>query len=157
MARDRQAEAGSPPVRGTPVTGLVWRVSMRWRAAIDRAIAPLGITHAQYAIVVPLLRMDRPTQKQLADFTGLEPLYVSKLARGLEAAGLLERSTHPADSRAVQLALTERGREVTEHAARRVLALQDELLAPLGGAASARSRALADALTILLDPPGGTP
>ena len=63
---------------------------MRWRSAIDRAITPLGLTNAQYSVLAPLLGMERsgrrPSQRQLADFTGLEPLYVSKLARALEQA-----------------------------------------------------------------------
>lgn len=141
---------------GPPITGLVWLLSMRWRAAIDRAIAPLGLTHAQYAIVAPLLGMDRagrrPSQRQLADFTGLEPLYVSKLARALERAGLVERTDDPADTRAVQLALTDRGRDIATRAIEQVLALQDELTAPLGGRDSPQTKALIESLKTLLDP-----
>jgi MarR family transcriptional regulator, organic hydroperoxide resistance regulator len=33
---------------------LIWRLSMRWRAAMDRALAPLGLTQAQYAVLAPL-------------------------------------------------------------------------------------------------------
>src|SRR4051812_1029219 len=123
--------------REPPITGLVWLLSMRWRAAIDRAITPLGLTNAQYSVLAPLLSMDRvgrlPSQRELADFTGLEPLYVSKLARALEQAGLLERTGHPTDTRAVQLTLTDRGRDVAGQAVEQVLALQNELTAPLGG------------------------
>ncbi|MGO4757271.1 MarR family transcriptional regulator, partial [Streptomyces sp. 2MCAF27] len=25
---------------------LVWRLSMKWRVAVDRAVVPLGLTHA---------------------------------------------------------------------------------------------------------------
>jgi len=128
---------------------------MRWRAAIDRAITPLGLTHAQYAVVVPLLSMERagrrPSQRQLANFTGLEPLYVSKLARALERAGLVERTSDPDDIRAVQLGLTDRGREVATRAVARVHGLQDELTAPLGGLGSPQTRALIESLRILLE------
>jgi DNA-binding MarR family transcriptional regulator len=144
-----------------PPTGLVWRLSMRWRSAIDRAIAPLGLTHAQYAIVAPLLGMQRagrrPSQRQLADFTGLEPLYVSKLARALEQAGLVERTGDPHDTRAVQLALTERGREVATRAVEQVLGLQDELTAPLGGRHSPKTRAFIESLQALLQVPASPP
>jgi len=140
-----------------PPTGLVWRLSMRWRSAIDRAIAPLGLTHAQYAVVVPLLGMDRagrrPSQRQLADVTGLEPLYVSKLARALERAGLVERTGDPDDTRAVQLALTDRGRDVATRAVEQVRGLQDELTAPLGGLRSPKTRTLIESLQTLLDAP----
>ena len=144
------------PHREIPPTGLVWRLSMRWRSAIDRAITPLGLTHAQYAVVVPLLGMQRtgrrPSQRQLADFTGLEPLYISKLARALERAGLVERTADPDDSRAVLLALTDRGREVATQAVERVRGLQDELTAPLGGLRSLQTRALIESLRTLLEP-----
>jgi len=140
-----------------PPTGLVWLLSMRWRSAIDRAIAPLGLTSAQYAVVVPLLGMQRadqrPSQRQLADFTGLEPLYLSRLARALERAGLVERASDPDDSRAVLLALTDRGLEVAIRASERVRALQDDLTAPLGGLSSAQTRALIESLRTLLEAP----
>jgi DNA-binding MarR family transcriptional regulator len=143
-----------------PISGLVWRLSMRWRSAIDRAIAPLGLTHAQYAVLAPLLGMDRagrrPSQRQLADFTGLEPLYVSKLARALEVAGLVERTGDPDDTRAVRLGLTDLGRSVAAQATGRVRGLQEELTAPLGGLTDPRTRALIESLHILLDNPSHT-
>ncbi len=141
------------------MTGLVWRLSMRWRSAIDRAITPLGLTNAQYSVLAPLLGLERsgrrPSQRQLADVTGLEPLYVSKLARALEQAGLIERRGHPDDSRAVQLTLTDRGREVTARATERVTGLQAELTAPLGGPDSPATQSLINSLHTLLgsDPP----
>ena len=33
---------------------LVWRLSMKWRVAMDRAVAPLGLTHAQYVVLASL-------------------------------------------------------------------------------------------------------
>jgi DNA-binding MarR family transcriptional regulator len=134
---------------------LVWRLSMKWRAAVDRAVAPLGLTHAQYSLLGSLLDMERsglrPSQRQLADHTGLEPLYVSKLARTLEAAGLIERDRDPADTRAVRLSLTAHGRAVTGRATTVVRQLLDQLLAPLGGLGGRRTEAFARDLAALLD------
>ena len=136
---------------------LVWRLSMKWRVAVDRAVAPLGLTHAQYSLVASLYGMqrggERPSQRRLADHTGLEALYVSKLARGLESAGLLERARDPRDPRAVQLALTERGQEVTRHAIQVVQGLLEQLLAPLGGLDAPRAREFTRDLATLLDAP----
>ncbi|KOV97015.1 MarR family transcriptional regulator [Streptomyces sp. NRRL B-1140] len=136
---------------------LVWRLSMKWRVAVDRAVAPLGLTHAQYSLVASLHGMqrsgERPSQRRLADHTGLEPLYVSKLARALETAGLLERTRDPRDPRAVQLALTERGLDVTRRAIDVVHGLLGQLLDPLGGLGSARTREFTRELTALLDAP----
>ncbi|MEU0407800.1 MarR family transcriptional regulator [Streptomyces griseorubiginosus] len=136
---------------------LVWRLSMKWRVAVDRAVAPLGLTHAQYSLVASLYGMqrggERPSQRRLADHTGLEPLYVSKLARSLESAGLLERTRDPRDPRAVQLALTEEGRERTRQAITVVQGLLEQLLAPLGGLDSTRTREFKRELSLLLDAP----
>ena len=136
---------------------LVWRLSTKWRVAVDRAVAPLGLTHAQYALVASLYGMqrhgERPSQRRLADHTGLEPLYVSKLARALETAGLLERTRDPRDPRAVQLALTEQGLERTRQAIDVVQGLLEQLLAPLGGLDGARTREFRRELALLLDAP----
>ncbi|MEU6532277.1 MarR family transcriptional regulator [Streptomyces sp. NPDC046928] len=136
---------------------LVWRLSTKWRVAVDRAVAPLGLTHAQYAVVASLYGMQRegvrPSQRRLADHTGLEALYVSKLARSLEGAGLLERTRDPRDPRAVQLALTEQGRARTREAIDVVRGLHEQWLAPLGGLDSATTREFARNLATLLDAP----
>ncbi|GAA2249263.1 MarR family transcriptional regulator [Streptomyces atrovirens] len=136
---------------------LVWRLANKWRVAVDRAVAPLGLTHAQYSLVASLYGMhrtgDRPSQRQLADHTGMEALYVSKLARTLEAAGLIDRARDPRDPRAVQLALTEQGQAVTRQAIEVVQNLLRQLLEPLGGLDAPRTRAFTDELTALLDVP----
>ncbi|MCX5007816.1 MarR family transcriptional regulator [Streptomyces sp. NBC_00638] len=136
---------------------LVWRLSMKWRVAVDRAVGPLGLTHAQYSLVASLYGMHRdglrPSQRQLADHTGLEPLYVSKLARSLEAARLVDRVRDPADPRAVRLSLTEDGRAVTRRAITVVQGLLEQLLEPLGGLGGERTRAFSRELATLLDVP----
>jgi DNA-binding MarR family transcriptional regulator len=153
------------PHRPTPGF-LVWRLAMRWRTAVDRAVAPLGLTHAQYSVLASLYGMvlagQQPSQRQLADHTGLEPIYVSKLVRALEHAGLVERAGNPADTRAVRLALTPHGTDVVNRAIGVVADLQNQLMAPLGGVRGERTRAMVDALEALLavplpDSSGGDP
>lgn len=44
----------------SPTPGfLVWRLANKWRVAVDRAMAPLGLTHAQYSLVASLHGMQR--------------------------------------------------------------------------------------------------
>jgi DNA-binding MarR family transcriptional regulator len=138
-----------------PSTGwLIWQVALRCRTALDRALAPLGLTNAQYGLLAALHGLSRdggrPSQRQLADFAGLEPMYVSKLARTLEAAGLVERRDDPADTRAVRLALTGRGAEVLTEARRLVVSLDERLLLPLGGREGDDTAALHEHLLALL-------
>jgi DNA-binding MarR family transcriptional regulator len=144
-----------------PTTGyLLWRVTTKMRAAVDRALAPLGLSHAQYTLLASLYGYSRsgakPSQRELADWTGLEPIFVSKLARALEGAGLIERSQHPADPRAVQLQLTDPGADVAQRAIAIVHALQEELTAPIGGTRSQRNRDLVRTLQTLLGTDNGS-
>ncbi|MEY9967962.1 DNA-binding MarR family transcriptional regulator [Streptacidiphilus sp. MAP12-16] len=152
----------SSEARKGPTPGhLVWRLSMKWRVAVDRALAPLGLTHAQYVLLASLFGMQhaglQPSQRELADHTGLEALYVSKLARALETGGLVERTRDPEDTRAVRLGLTGRGREAVAPAIATVEALLDQLLDPLGGLDDPRTAALVRDLTSLLDAPLNPP
>ena len=135
---------------------------MLWKAAVDRAVAPLGLTHAQYSLLASLYGMTRegarPSQRRLADHTGLDPIYVSKLVRTLARGGLVERTDDPSDTRAVQLALTAAGTRTAIEAIATVAALHDHMLEPLGGRHSNRTASLVHALQDLLTvriPPGG--
>ena len=143
--------------RGPTPGYLVWRLSMKWRVAVDRALAPLGLTHAQYSLLASLFGLHRnglrPSQRELADVIGLEPLYVSKLARALESDGLIERVRDTEDTRAVRLTLTDRGREAVRPAMATVQVLLDQLLSPLGGLDDPRTTAFVHDLTLLLNTP----
>jgi DNA-binding MarR family transcriptional regulator len=138
-----------------PTAGyLLWLLTSRWRAAVDRAVAPLGLTHAQYSLLASLYGQSRagahPSQRELADASGLEPIYVSKLVRALARAGLVDRSTHPVDPRAVQLTLTPRGVDTVRRAIGVVHALQADLTAAIGGPDSPEHRRLVATLRTLL-------
>ncbi len=150
MYSSSMATPGHPPTVGA----LVWRLSLKWRAAVDRAVAPLGLTHGQYSLLASLQGLAetglQPSQRELADHTGLEPLHVSKLVRALEREGLVERAANPADTRAVLLRPTAQGTKVVLEAIDIVGNLLDELTAPLGGRKGKETRALAAALTTLL-------
>lgn len=138
-----------------PSTGyLIWHLSMKWRASLDRALAPLGLTAAQYSALASLHGLSaggtRPSQRELADFAGLEPMYISKLVRVLEQNGLVKRTLNPADSRAVQLSLTESGLAAVAKGRAEVVRLEEERLAPLGGRSSRQVADLQEILITLL-------
>lgn len=138
-----------------PTTGyLIWRTAMKWRTAVDRALAPLGLTHAQFSVLGSLSGLSRqgrqPSQRELADVTGLEPIYVSKLVRALEKAGIVRRPVDPRDPRAVRLHLTEHGHQVAAEAIERVHATHRKLTEPIGGPDGERDRWLRKTLHALL-------
>jgi DNA-binding MarR family transcriptional regulator len=116
---------------------LVWQLSARWQLELDHALAPLGLTAAQYAVLASLYALattgHAPRQRELADFSGLDPIHVSKLVRALERAGMVARQQHPSDTRAVAVSITDAGRQTVTAARREVLALEEQRLRPLGG------------------------
>lgn len=136
---------------------LVWHLSMRWRAEMDRELARYGLTAAQYSVLASLYGLTRggaqPSQRELADFCGLETMYLSKLVRVLERAGLVERTRNATDARAFQLTPTEEGLRTVRLARTKVLELERRRLAPLGADADR----LRDVLTQLLRDTGGSP
>jgi len=138
-----------------PTTGsLVWHLALRWRAEVDRAVTPFGLTHAQYSALASLRALTRrgesPSQRRLAEYTGLDAIYVSKLVRALERSGLVARVPNPSDARAVQITLTDQGVETVGRAMKVVRALDRELTGPLGGPEGSEIRALVATLQTLL-------
>lgn len=133
---------------------LIWHLSMKWRAGLDREIAPLGLTSAQYAVLASLYGLSQsgaqPSQRELADFSGLETMYVSKLVRALERAGMVERAPNPVDTRAVVLKVTPHGVQTVRAARAKVVQLEEHRLGPLGGRSSTESTSLRKALEVLL-------
>jgi DNA-binding MarR family transcriptional regulator len=136
---------------------LVWRLATEWRAAMDRVLEPSGLTQAQYAVLAPLYAMSRdghrPSQRQIADLTGIDAVYISRLVRTLERGGFLTRAVNATDTRAVELAVTEQGRAALQEAVRAVFELRDRLTAPLGGNDGARTAELTAMLRELLAVP----
>jgi MarR family transcriptional regulator, organic hydroperoxide resistance regulator len=79
-------------------------------------LAPLGLTHPQYLVMLALWEDSPQTLRALASRLSLEPATLSPLLRRLEAAGYLERPRDPADQRALAVALTDAGAALRERA-----------------------------------------
>jgi DNA-binding MarR family transcriptional regulator len=115
---------------------LMWHLTLRWRAAVDRALAPLGLTHAGYVVLASLYWLtstgDRPNQRRLAEHCALEPMTISKSVRALEEAGLVVRNPDPLDARARLLVLSEHGEGTFREAVRVVHGVEAAFLSALG-------------------------
>ncbi|WP_313406927.1 MarR family transcriptional regulator [Aeromicrobium sp.] len=79
-------------------------------------LAPLGLTHPQYLVMLALWENDGLTLRALSDVLRLEPATVSPLVKRLEEAGLLRRDRRAGDERAFCLTVTDQGRELRERA-----------------------------------------
>ena len=99
------------------VTSLM-RVHQLVLTELDELLRPLGLTFARYEVLV-LLSFSRrgalPLGK-IGERLQVHATSVTPLVKRLENAGLITRSPHPEDGRAVLASITPRGREVTERA-----------------------------------------
>jgi DNA-binding MarR family transcriptional regulator len=73
-------------------------------------LAPLGLTHPQYLVMLALWERDERSLRDLADTLALEPATLSPLLKRLEASGLVQRRRHSADERLLAVTLTAQGR-----------------------------------------------
>ena len=90
-------------------------------------LEPMNLTHPQYLVMLALWGHEPLTVRELAQKLSLESATLSPLLKRLEAIGYLTRPRHPEDERALQVALTPKGRELRE----RALAIPPAMMARL--------------------------
>ena len=118
---------------------LLWRVSNAWQRAIRAALAPHGLTHAQFVLLAATgwasANQDAPlTQRLLSDVTGVDAMTTSQVVRTLEKAGLVERTDHATDTRAYALRTTDLGNARVQAALEAVEEADERFFAPLARA-----------------------
>jgi MarR family transcriptional regulator, organic hydroperoxide resistance regulator len=72
-------------------------------------LAPLGLTHPQYLVMLALWEQAPLKVGDLAGRLSLEPATLSPLLKRLEARGMVTRSRDPRDERALAVSLTPDG------------------------------------------------
>jgi MarR family transcriptional regulator, transcriptional regulator for hemolysin len=93
---------------------LVSDIARLLRRGMDRRLQSLGLTQAQWRAIVHLSRSEGMTQAMLAESLEIQPITLTRLIDRMEAAGWVERRTHPLDRRAVQLFLTPQSQPILE-------------------------------------------
>jgi len=93
---------------------LINDVARLLRRNFDRRVQSLGLTQAQWRAIVHLSRNEGMSQTALADSLEIQPITVTRLLDRMQAAGWVERRSHPADRRAVQLYLTAKSTPILE-------------------------------------------
>jgi DNA-binding MarR family transcriptional regulator len=126
---------------------LLWRATLSWQRRIRAALAPHGLTHVQFVLLTSLWWLEdhaagQLSQSELAAHAGTDPMMTSQVIRKLAARELVERHSDPADSRALQLALTGSGRRLLAGALADVEAADEAYFAALGDQRDAFARAL---------------
>ncbi len=147
-AREQWVEQGwGPAADGMAAITSLMRAHQIVLARVEATLRPLGVTFARYEVLMLLWFSRRGSlpMKVIGSRLQVHPTSVTNAVDRLEDAGLVTRSTHPEDRRAMLVALTATGRELAEQATK---ALNTEVFEqPEIGAEDVRS--LVDVLTRL--------
>ena len=98
-----------------PRTGfgrLLGQVKMELMEALDRELAPLDITSAQYVILVTLAEGPTDSASGLCKGVSYDPGAMTRMIDRLERKGLVRRTRCPDDRRKINLELTPEGKAV---------------------------------------------
>ena len=106
-----------------------------------------GVSPAQASALGAIHRLGTPSLGELADHEQVQPPTMTRLAAGLETAGLVSRMADAGDGRVVRVRLTAEGRRALE----RIRTLKNAFLARGLAALDPADRAAAGALTALLE------
>ena len=79
-------------------------------------LAPMGLTHPQYLVMLALWERSPRTLTDVAESLYLEAATLSPLLKRLEQAGYVSRSRNPEDERALSIELTPAGEALRSRA-----------------------------------------
>jgi DNA-binding MarR family transcriptional regulator len=114
------------------------QLSFAVQSAIARVADAHGLSQVQVRLL-GILRDREPAMLTLATFLNLDKSSVTGLVDRAERRGLVRRTTTPEDRRTVRVALTDRGRQLTQKLAKQV---ERELSALASGVSKADRRRL---------------
>ena len=92
-----------------PTEHLAWEIAETAhsvRRAFDRRALKLGVTRAQWRLMLRLSVSPLLRQVEVAELLDIEPITLCRIVDRLEEAGLVERQRDPSDRRAWLLQLT---------------------------------------------------
>lgn len=128
---------------------VLWQVATLWQRQVRAALDPLGLTHAQFVLLVSSAWLEAhadagapPTQADVAAHARTDAVMTSEVLRTLERKKLVRRLPHPADARARAVRVTPAGRALAADAVGRVEAVDVAFF----GAPGVELRALAGLL-----------
>lgn len=87
---------------------LLGDATRRLRRAYDREMQQLGLTRAQWQVLVRVLRIGSPTQTELAESLGIGRASAGSLIRQLEEKGYIERHDDKGDQRVKRVVASRR-------------------------------------------------
>jgi MarR family transcriptional regulator, transcriptional regulator for hemolysin len=126
------AEPVAAPFAAPDTIGvLISDVSRLLRRQFDARARSIGVSRAQWRVLIALARAEGINQVGLAERLDVETITVARMVDRLEEAGLVERRADPADRRAWRLFLTARAHPILAELQSVAVAVRGEMLAGL--------------------------
>lgn len=110
---------------------LVSDVTRLLRRRFDAQARSIGVSRAQWRVLIALARAEGINQAGLAERLDVETITVGRMVDRLEEAGLVERRADPADRRAWRLFLTPRAHPILAELQAVAVGVRAEMLAGL--------------------------
>jgi DNA-binding MarR family transcriptional regulator len=140
-SRRRKKPAGNPALAGVrpPAPGearrgekgylgyLLRQAQAATRLTLERALADLGVTPPQFAVLTMLKAYPGLSGADLARVAVLTPQTVGVIIRNLERDGAIRKAPHPVHGRVLQWTLTRRGTNLLGKCRRHAMALERRL------------------------------
>ncbi len=117
---------------------LISDVSRLLRRVYDRRVEPLGLTRAQWRVLIHVHRREGGSQTALAQVLEIEKPTLGRLVDRLERKGWVERRVDDRDQRARRLSITERARPLIDEMEGLAEAVHDDALAGVSDDESVR-------------------
>jgi MarR family transcriptional regulator, transcriptional regulator for hemolysin len=105
------------------------------RTYADQKARVLGMTRAQWAVLLKLERYEGLNQSDFAEHLDIQPITLTRLVDRLCESGLIERRPDPNDRRAKQLYLTPAARPLLDRISTQVGEIAETVLAGVDPAA----------------------
>lgn len=99
-----------PPTLEQHLCFALYRASRAMIRGYGPLLEPLGLTYAQYLVLVVLWETDAASVRQLGERLSLDSATLTPLLKRLEAQGAIMRQRDSADERVVRVHLTKQGR-----------------------------------------------
>ncbi|MGH9016599.1 MAG: MarR family winged helix-turn-helix transcriptional regulator [Acidimicrobiales bacterium] len=125
--------SGPAPDTTLDLAELLSHTARRLRRGSTAQLAPLGLTNAQARVLRIVAEAGHPLR--MADIAArleVVPRSVTTMVDGVEAAGLIVRSTDPADRRSVLVSLTAAGHALLKNLERARRTTAEEVFGALG-------------------------
>jgi DNA-binding MarR family transcriptional regulator len=125
---------------------LLWHATLEWQRQVSASLKAVDLTHVQFVLLAGTLWLEQrgspPSQRELADHAGTDAMMTSQVVRTLESAGLIQRTSDPADARIKRLRTTEAGTRLARSAVARVEAVDALVFAGVSDLSALRNALL---------------